>query len=53
MESSAPNDVQVNFRAPRELRKALRLIAASQDRDVGVVLLQIAQEYVDEQTAAA
>jgi hypothetical protein len=56
MEPHAPNDVQVNFRVPRQLRSDLRRIAAAQDTKVGTVLLQIAREYVEEfdaQTAAA
>jgi hypothetical protein len=56
MERQVPNDVQVNFRAPRELRRDLRRIAAAQDTNVGTVLLEIARKAVDEfdaQTAAA
>jgi molybdopterin-guanine dinucleotide biosynthesis protein A len=51
-----PNDVQVNFWAPRQLRSDLRRVAKKQDTKVGQILRQLAREYVeahDAQTAAA
>jgi hypothetical protein len=51
-----PNDVQINFWGPEQLRTDLRRVAKAQDTRVGQILRQIAREYVEEfdaQTAAA